>query len=112
MLEFETVDDEKLIDDCLWLLEKLLNRRLNRPMKMQRTKWLTNENFLGSYSFHSLSAQENTVENIAKPICNIEGKPFLHFAGEATDKRFMGYVNGAMNSGERAAKEIVDFYSE
>ena len=110
MLEFETTDDEKLIDDCLWLLEKLLKRPFNRPLKMQRTKWLTNENFLGSYSYHALSAQENTVTNIAKPICNKQGKPILLFAGEATDKRFMGYVNGAMNSGERAAKEIIDFY--
>jgi spermine oxidase len=110
MLEFETVDETELVDGCMWLLEKLLKKPLKRPINVMRTKWLTHENFLGSYAFHSFTAKDETVEDLAKPICSENGKPVLLFAGEATDKKYMGYVNGALRSGVRAAQEIIDFY--
>jgi spermine oxidase len=110
MSEFETIDESKLVCNLLWLMGKLFKKPLKSPINLKRTKWLTNENFLGSYAFHALSAQEDTVDNLAKPIFSGSGKPTLLFAGEATDKKFMGYVNGAMNSGERAAEEVISFY--
>lgn len=111
MREFETMEEGKLKNDVMWLLNKLLKKNLKYPINVKRTSWLTNENFLGSYSFHGLTAQDNTVENLAKPIFNSNGKLSLLFAGEATDKRFMGYVNGALRSGVRAAQEIIDFHA-
>jgi monoamine oxidase len=109
MFKFETMDETKLLNDTMWFLEKLFKKPLPRPINIRRTNWLTNENFLGSYSFHALTAQNNSVENLARPIKSLSGKPAVLFAGEATDKFYMGYVNGGMNSGNRAAEKIIDF---
>ena len=39
----------------------------------------------------------------------IEGKPSgaCHFAGEQTSYTFQGYMEGAVKSGERAAREVI-----
>jgi spermine oxidase len=111
MYQFETMDESKLLNDTMWFLEKLFKKTLPRPINVRRTNWMTNENFLGSYSFHAATAQDNTVENLARAIKGPSGKPAVLFAGEATDKFYMGYVNGGMNSGNRAAQEIIDFHA-
>jgi spermine oxidase len=111
MFEFETMDEAKLLNDTMWFLEKLFKKPLPRPINVKRTKWLTNENFLGSYSYQAMTYQDDTVENLARAINSPSGKPAVLFGGEATDKFYMGYVNGGMNSGNRAAQEIIDFYA-
>ncbi|KAG5677755.1 hypothetical protein PVAND_007486 [Polypedilum vanderplanki] len=113
MREFETYSNDKIISDCMWMLEKFLKRSLPRPIAMRRTKWLTRENFLGSYTYLSMkSADENiTSDDLATSIKSKNNKPVLLFSGEATHKRYQGYVHGALDSGKRAAQEIIDFYS-
>lgn len=110
MWEFETYDDQKIISDCLWLLEKFLKKSLNPPINMARSKWLTNENFLGAYSYPSLKCESNSTQCLGQPILNEQGKPVVLFGGEATSKDFQGYVHGAMQSGRRVAQEVIDFY--
>ena len=46
-------------------------------------------------------------KDLAEPIKKIDGKPFIHFAGEATDYEFPGYAHGAVTSGYRAAEEVL-----
>ncbi|XP_070491017.1 spermine oxidase-like isoform X2 [Chironomus tepperi] len=110
--EFETSSDSKIIDDCMWLLEKSLAKTLPKPKSMIRTKWLTNENFLGAYSYGSIDADKANVrpKDIAESIKNVDEAPILLFAGEATDDRYPSMAHGAVRSGFRAADEIVDFY--
>lgn len=110
--EFETSSDTKIIDDCMWLLEKSLGKALPRPKAMTRTKWLTNENFLGAYSYGSMDAEKADVwpQDIAASIKNENDSPILLFAGEATDDKFPSMAHGAVRSGFRAADEIVKFY--
>lgn len=110
MREFETYEDAKIIKDCMWLLEKYLNKQLDRPINMTRTRWMTNENFLGSYAYPTFKMKENTVEEMRKPIVNDHGKPVILFGGEVTSKHNQGYVHGAMEEGWRVAKEVIDFY--
>lgn len=108
--EFETFEDEKIIRDCHWLLEKFLKRHLDRPINMTRTRWLTNENFLGSYAFPSMKAKDDSFESLSKSIDDEHGKPLILFGGEATSKDHQGYVHGAMEQGWRVAKEIIDYW--
>jgi monoamine oxidase len=112
MKEYELLEDDKVIDDCMWLLENFLGKPLPDPINIKRTKWLTNPNFLGTYSYQSHPAGLNNIlpRDLAKPISNINGKPLILFAGEATDDRFPGNSHGAITSGWRVADEIIEFY--
>lgn len=112
MDEFELLADQKVIDDCKWLLEKFLGKQLPRLTSMRRTRWLTNSNFFGTYSYQSLSADRNKVlpKDLAESLLNSVNKPIVLFAGEATDYEFPSNAHGAVSSGIRAAKEIIDYY--
>ncbi len=107
--EFETISDEKMLDDIMWMLERFLNRKLKRASKLIRTRWLTNKNFLGSYSYLGMGLQKNRLapKDLAEPLRKRDGTPFIHFAGEATDIEYPSYVHGAIESGFRAAEEII-----
>jgi monoamine oxidase len=56
----------------------------------------------GGYSY-LLVGGEGAREELAAPL-----KDTLFFAGEATDSEEAGTVAGALRSGQRAAKEILD----
>lgn len=111
MSTFETISDQKLINDSMWLMEKFLGQKLPAPSYMQRTKWLTNKYFMGSYSFISFASEEPTPDitpaDLASPIAKTDKKQFLHFAGEATDTQYPSYAHGAVQSGRRAAMEVM-----
>lgn len=113
MAKFENLNDKKVIDDCHWLLEKFLSKTLPRPIYMKKTRWLTNDNFYGTYSYQSLAADKNEIlpKHLAQSLLDVRDKPLLLFAGEATDSRFSSNAHGAVSSGWRAAKEIIDYYS-
>ncbi|KAL7017834.1 hypothetical protein ACKWTF_010548 [Chironomus riparius] len=111
---FENTDTEKVIADITWWLEKfaLYMKPVPRPLAVARTKWMTHEFFLGSYSYPSMAEEQNNVRtsDLAAPIINIDEKPILLFAGEATDSKFPSMAHGAVNSGFRAATEIIEYY--
>jgi monoamine oxidase len=64
--------------------------------------WLGNQFTLGSYSFWKVGQYTQ--------FAGIEGRPEgnAFFAGEHTSIDFQGYLNGAVETGERAAAEVVD----
>lgn len=108
--DFESYEDSKIIADCMWLLDKFLGKSSKQPISMARTRWMTNENFLGSYTHPSTRGGADASKSLSEPILNNVGKPSLLFAGEATSESFMGYVHGAMQTGKRVAQELIDFY--
>lgn len=112
MKTFETLSDEKLISDCLWLLEKFLHVDLPRLISMTRTNWLTNRNFLGSYSYLSMKTEREKVnpKDLAEPLCDSDSKPLILFAGEATHEKYSSYSHGAVESGWRAADELLKYF--
>lgn len=107
---FETISDEKLINDTLWLLEKFMGKKLPKLKNMARSRWLTKKNFLGSYTFIGRGFDKFNVgpKDLADPISKLDGVNCLHFAGEATDVVFPSYVQGAVHSGWRVADEIIN----
>lgn len=108
---FEARSDTELIDDCMWLLEKFLAKKLPRPTSMKRTKWVSNRNFLGTYSFVSVEQERSKTSprDLAASLKTSSGKPSVLFAGEATNEQFKSYTHGAIASGYRAATELIDF---
>lgn len=110
MKEFETYDDEKIIDDFLWLVEKFFKKSLQRPKSVTRSRWLTDENFLGSYAFLSNRGKTDAMEVLGRPIVDAASKPRLLFGGEATSSNHQGFVHGAYEMGLRVAQEIIDCY--
>lgn len=109
--EFETMNDTKLIDDSMWLLETFLGKKLPRPKSMIRTRWMTSKNFLGSYSYFSMTAAANKVspQTLSQSLLNVVKKPVIMFTGEATDDKFSSYAHGAVASGWRTGNELVVF---
>ena len=66
--------------------------------------WTKEEYIKGGYSYPLVGTSATDRENLSKPI---NGKVF--FAGEATDvSGDAGTINGALASGERAAREVIE----
>ena len=68
--------------------------------KAYRDLWLMNPWTKGAYTCQKPGQYTTIFGNGAVPEGNV------HFAGEHTSVNFFGYLNGAVESGERAAKEI------
>ena len=69
--------------------------------KAIRQHWPSSPFALGSYTCYKPGQYSTLSETIATPIGN------LFFAGEHTSAEFNGYMEGAAESGERAAKEVL-----
>lgn len=82
---------------------------MSSPKKIQRTKWYQEKNFRGSYSYRGLKAFQHNITNsdLAAPLKNSNGKPVIFFAGEATHNEYYSSLHGAVESGWRAAMEIM-----
>lgn len=65
--------------------------------------WGRYQHSMGSYGSPQPGQYTTMLE--AAPAAELGGR--LHFAGEHTSADFLGYMNGAVESGERVAKEIV-----
>jgi monoamine oxidase len=111
---FEMSSDETVINDILWMLDMFLPhlRPIPRPRAVHKTKWLTDDNFLGSYSYPSMNQERNlaTIADLASTIRATNNMPMVLFAGEATSSEFPSMAHGALDSGYRAADEIISFH--
>jgi hypothetical protein len=70
--------------------------------KIFRTKWRSNENFMGTYAFATTKTKPLHWSNMEKPIsaCN------WYFCGEHTSFQYRGSVHGAFLSGIKVGKMI------
>jgi len=69
--------------------------------KAVRQHWPTSPFVLGSYTCYKPGQYSTLADAVATPVGN------LFFAGEHTSAEFNGYMEGAAESGERAAKEVL-----
>jgi monoamine oxidase len=69
--------------------------------KAIRQHWPSSPFALGSYTCYKPGQYSTLADSVATPVGN------LFFAGEHTSGEFNGYMEGAAESGERAAKEVV-----
>uniref|UniRef100_T1H026 Amine oxidase domain-containing protein n=1 Tax=Megaselia scalaris TaxID=36166 RepID=T1H026_MEGSC len=97
----ETLDDNEILDGLMWLLKKFLSFPVPTPSNFKTTKWYSNSNFRGSYSFRSLRTEEldTCAYDLSVPLTEISsGKPVLQFAGEASSEHFYSTVHGAVEA--------------
>jgi monoamine oxidase len=69
--------------------------------KAVRQHWPSSPFALGSYTCYKPGQYTTLADSVATPVGN------LFFAGEHTSADFNGYMEGAAESGERAAKEVL-----
>lgn len=109
--QMESLEDEEIALSCSQIFDKFLpERKRGKIVGVKTSKWKTNENFNGTYSYHT---EENpSVDEIATPICGSDGKPRVQFAGEATHPYFFSTVHGAIETGVREANRLIEIYSK
>lgn len=109
----ELASDDDVHNGVTMLLKMFLrNFNVPDPTAIKRTQWYSNPHFRGSYTFRSLKSDMLNVgpADLADPITNSQAKPIVLFAGEATHEHYYSTVHGAIESGWREAKRIVDLY--
>ncbi|XP_043470356.1 spermine oxidase-like isoform X1 [Leptopilina heterotoma] len=76
--EMEEHSDEKILKDCIEVLQRFFGKSYNvtTPNAIIRTKWGSNSNFQGTYSYRSMKSNTENVwaKTLAEPID--EKKPF------------------------------------
>lgn len=90
---------------------------VSEPDALQRSQWYSNPHFRGSYTFRSMRAAELRTDPaaLALPVYRVAGSagrvPVLQFAGEATHDHYYSTVHGAVETGWREAKRLIDLYA-
>ncbi|XP_051172008.1 spermine oxidase-like [Leptopilina boulardi] len=112
--DMEKLTDEEVKTHCLEILQKFLGKTYNVtcPTSIIKSKWYTNENFHGTFSFLKINS-DHKIANPAKlsePVIKDE-KPIILFAGEATSTNHLATVHGAIETGWREAQRIIQHYS-
>lgn len=105
----ETLHDDVVIDCVTSRLQQYLKRTdIPKPTTIIRTTWHSNPYARGSYSNIPVNASSQDPNNLSQPVPSHEN-PRLLFAGEATSPRYYSTTHGALLSGQREAKRILNF---
>ncbi|KAH8234703.1 hypothetical protein KR032_001964, partial [Drosophila birchii] len=108
----ESLKDRKVLEGLQWLFCKFLNFDVPPPKHFIRSKWFSNPNFRGSYSYRTTQADELDTgpSDLASPVMGCDGQPRLLFAGEASSQSHFSTVHGATEAGFREADRLIDYY--
>lgn len=98
----ETMTDAQVVDEIMQHLKDMYGNNTPNPTHMLRTKWQSNENAYGSYSYTAINSQMNHFTQLAK---HVNSK--LFFAGEHTHIDYFSTTHGAHLSGLREANKII-----
>jgi len=99
----ETMTDTQIIGEVMSHLKDIYGTSIPNPTNLLRTKWQTNENAFGAYSYTAVSTEMKHFEDLAATINNK-----LFFAGEHTEVDYFSTAHGAYLSGLREANKIID----
>lgn len=105
----EALEDSEVAEGICLVLEKFLQTPVERPIRVERSRWCKDQLFLGSYSYNTVGSSKVDREILAKPVSGSTPLQLL-FAGEATHSSLFGTTNGAFETGIRAANEVLDLY--
>lgn len=99
----ETMTDAKVIDEIMSHLKDIYGNKIPNPTNMLRTKWQSNENSFGAYSYTAVGTEMQHFDDLAEEIDNR-----VFFAGEHTEIDYFSTAHGAYLSGIREADKIID----
>ncbi len=98
----EAMSDTQIIDEIMMHLKDIYGNSIPNPTNMIRTKWQTNENSFGAYSYTAVGTQMKHFDDLAKEI-----NDKLFFGGEHTEANYFSTAHGAYLSGIREADKII-----
>lgn len=99
----ENMSDQEIINEIMAHLKDIYGNNIPNPKSILRTKWQTNENTLGSYSYTAVGTEMQHFDDLAEEV-----QDKLFFAGEHTEVDYFSTVHGAYLSGIREADKIID----
>ena len=99
----ETMTDGEVMDDIMAHLKDIYGSGIPAPKQMVRTKWQSNENAFGSYSYTAVGTEMSLFNDLAAAVKNQ-----LFFAGEHTEIDYFSTAHGAYLSGIREADKMID----
>ena len=99
----ESMSDAQVINDIMTHLRDMYGSNIPEPTHLLRTKWNSNENTYGSYSYFAVGAEPRHFDDLAAEVDNK-----LFFAGEHTEPDYFSTAHGAYLSGIREADKIID----
>jgi monoamine oxidase len=98
----EDLSDSEVTSLVMNNLKVIYGDNVPEPTDMIRTKWNSNENSFGCYSYVQKGGESSAYNVLAK---SIEDR--IYFAGEHTSFDYRSSVHGAYASGINAANELV-----
>ena len=98
----ETMTDAQIIEEVMIHLKDIYGNNIPNPTSMLRTKWQSNENSFGAYSFTQVGTEMRHFDDLAEEV-----NEKLFFAGEHTHIDYFSTAHGAYLSGVREADKII-----
>ncbi|MBU6168880.1 MAG: FAD-dependent oxidoreductase [Bacteroidetes bacterium] len=99
----ESMSDAQITTEIMSHLKSIYGNNISNPIQFLRTKWGSNINSFGSYSFATNGSGSVNFDTLSNAVSNK-----LFFAGEHTERDYRGTVHGAYLSGIREADKIID----
>ena len=99
----ETMTDAQVVDEIMIHLRDIYGNSIPNPTNMVRTKWQTNENSLGAYSYTAIGTKMQHFDDLAEEL-----NDKLFFGGEHTEADYFSTAHGAYLSGIREANKIIN----
>jgi monoamine oxidase len=100
--ELENRSDPEIVAAALDVVRTMFGAGAPEPEAAQITRWAADPFAGGSYSYFAVGVRPDDPAALAAPVADR-----LFFAGEATDPDYPATVQGALRSGERAARAIM-----
>ncbi|CTQ40809.1 non-specific polyamine oxidase [Babesia microti strain RI] len=107
-IDYNGLTDNEVLDECLKILSLMFKCTVNKPKYYYLTRWHDDPYTKGSYSYpkSGASGDDIFVLRAPHPIDN----PKVLFAGEYLSRSYYQCVDGAYDTGIRAAEELVYMY--
>lgn len=99
----ETMSDAQISNEIMSHLKDIYGNSIPNPTNILRTKWQTNENSFGAYSFTQVGTEMQHFDDLAEEVSDK-----LFFAGEHTHVDYFSTAHGAYLSGIREADKIIN----
>lgn len=99
----DQMSDVEMTEDALTVLRDIWGSDVPQPEAVLTTHWSQEPNFRGTYSYAQAGGSLDQFKQFEKPLKNR-----IFFAGEHTFARYLGTTHGALLSGARAAKLILE----
>ncbi|MBK7224480.1 MAG: FAD-dependent oxidoreductase [Saprospiraceae bacterium] len=98
----EAKSDSQIIDEIMSHLKDMYGNNIPQPTNFLRTRWQSNENSYGAYSYTAVGSEMQHFDELAE---EIDDK--LFFAGEHTHIDYFSTAHGAYLSGIREADKLI-----